>query len=199
MFCPSCGTKITDPNQSFCSTCGSEIGAPLETSQLRTESPKQVSTNKSQSSPVSTYLPVSQQKPVKKEGQPGPNSKKCLIFALASIGLAIAGLAVGSGSMIFSFMPMMGGIVFGFLARIIIAIVLNIIGLIFGIISRVNSKKAGELEPVNTIEKIGSLIAIFGIIFNAILIALALIVAPFIFFLSDSFGPWDSINFWDSF
>ncbi len=192
MFCPSCGTEITDPNQAFCSTCGSEIGAPLEKPQLRTESPKQVSTNKSQSSPVSTYLPVSQQKPVKKEGQPGPYSKKCLIFAVASIGLAIAGLAVGSGSMISSFMPMMGGIYFGFLARIIIAIVLNIIGLIFGIISRVNSKRAGELEPVNTVEKIGSILAIFGIIINAIAIALGLIIAPILFFVSDSFGSWDT-------
>ncbi|KKN24754.1 hypothetical protein LCGC14_0891600 [marine sediment metagenome] len=201
MFCPSCGEKLTDPDQAFCSKCGSEIGAPLEPPQKTSQSPpvstyipisQQISTKTSQPPPESTSVQVYQPKSVKKEkGGPGPYSIKCLIFALISIGLSISGLVIGSSSMISSIMPMMG-IAFGFLPRLILAIVLNIIGLIFGIISRVNSSKAGELEPVNTVEKIGSILAIFGIIINAIAIALALIIAPILFFVSDSFGPWDT-------
>ena len=193
MFCPNCGSKLTKPNQSFCSICGRKIEDTLEITQLRTEIPRQVSTNKSQSTLESTYLPISQQKSVIKEGRPGPYSKKCFGFALASIGLAIAGLSVGSGSMMFSMISRFGNALngFGFVPGLIIAIVLNTIGLIFGIISRVNSSKARELEPVNTLEKIGSVFAIFGIITNAILIALGLIIAPIRFFLSDSFNPWN--------
>ncbi|KKN32631.1 hypothetical protein LCGC14_0811820 [marine sediment metagenome] len=194
MFCPSCGSELTEPNQSFCSKCGSKIEATLEIPEIKTKIPRQISINTSHSTLESTYLPISQQKSVKKEGRPGPYSKKCFGFALASIGLAIAGLSVGSGSMMFSMMSGFGNVLngFGFLPGLIIAIVLNIIGLIFGILSRVNSSKARELEPVNTLEKIGSVFAIFGIISNAILIAVALIIAPVRFFLRNSFSPWDS-------
>lgn len=194
MFCPNCGSELTEPNQSFCMKCGSKIEATLEIPQIRTKIPKQVSINTSQSTLESISLPISQKKSVIKEGRPGPYSKKCFGFALASIGLAIAGLSVGSGSMMFSMISRFGNVLngFGFVPGLIIAIVLNTIGLIFGILSRVNSSKARELEPVNTLEKIGSVFAIFGIIGNAILIALAFIIAPIRFFLSNSFSPWDS-------
>ncbi|KKN24757.1 hypothetical protein LCGC14_0891630 [marine sediment metagenome] len=60
MFCPNCGIELKEPNQAFCMKCGSEVGAPLETPQLRTERPRQVSTNTSQSPSESTSLPISQ-------------------------------------------------------------------------------------------------------------------------------------------
>jgi len=51
---------------------------------------------------------------------------------------------------------------------LIIAAILNITGFVFGILSRTNSSKAGKFEPVNTLEKVGSVFAIFGIIMNSI-------------------------------
>ncbi|KKN24759.1 hypothetical protein LCGC14_0891650 [marine sediment metagenome] len=189
MFCPSCGSELTEPNQSFCSKCGSEIGARLEIPQLRTERPRQVSTNTLQSPPESTSVQIYQQKPMIKEGRPGPYSKKCLVFAIVSIGLAISGLVISTGSVIFAMISWFGFAQnsIGFLLRLIIVIVLNIIGLLFAIESRLDSKKAGELEPVNTVEKIGSIFAIIGIIVNTTSIALALIIAPIPFYFSYSF------------
>ena len=199
MFCPNCGIELKERNQAFCMKCGSEIGAPLETPQLRTEGPRQISTNTSQSSSESISLPISQQKPVIKEGRLGPYSKKCLGFAIASNALAVSGLYIGIGSiMIFLITLWMGNAlnVYGFPPGLIIAIILHTIGLLFAIESRLDSSKAGKLEPVNTVEKIGSVFAIIGIIINAILIALALIITPILFFLGYSFSPWTpSINF----
>ncbi len=194
MFCPNCGSEFIESNQLFCMKCGSKIEATLEIPEIRTKIPEKISINTSNSTLESIYLPISQQKSARKEGRPGPYSKKCFGFALVSIGLAIAGLSVGSGSMMLSMMPGIGNVLngFGFVPGLIVAIALNITGLIFGILSRVNSSKARELESVNTLEKIGSVFAIFGIISNAILIAVALIIAPIRFFLNDSFNPWNS-------
>ncbi len=173
MFCPSCGEKLAESNQSFCSKCGSELGAPLEPPQLRTERSIQESTGTSQFPPESTSVPIYQPKSVKKEkGSPGPYSIKCLVFAVLSNVLALIGMAINTGGMMFS---RISGFGLGFVPRLIIGTALGITGLIFGILSRVSSKRAGESEPENTVEKIGSVLAIFGIITNTIGIVISFI------------------------
>ncbi|KKN24755.1 hypothetical protein LCGC14_0891610 [marine sediment metagenome] len=189
MFCRNCGSELTNPNQSFCSECGSEIEVPLETSQSRTERSRQLSTNTSQSPLESTSVPIFQQNKVEKEGQPGPYSKKCLVFAIVSSIIVSIGWVIASGSLIRSIIPEIG---FGFasigfasigfpsigIPLFIAVIILHTIGLLFGIESRLDSKKAGELEPTNVVVKIGTLSAIYGIISNVISMALAFIIAP---------------------
>lgn len=164
MFCPNCGVKIEDQNQKFCTSCGSEFPSeiPIETPQLRKEEVKTPPTYQRQSIP--TYKPRIQ------AGGPGPESKKCLIFALASIGLFIIGMSIAGASLMRNFMPSyyfpsygLGSGAVGW----IIAMVLNIVGLVFGILSRVYSGRA-DTEPINNVERFGSVIAVFGIIMNVI-------------------------------
>ncbi len=163
MFCPNCGEKLKSQDQSFCASCGSEIHStpPPEAPQVRAEE-KQVS------SPVIS-VPVYPSKPVK-VGGPGSHSKKSFAFAIVSLALACVGYAFGAS--------IFRGILFPYsyyypyysfrVIGLIIAVILNITGLIFGILSRTNSSKARISEPINTLEKLGSVFAIFGIVINSI-------------------------------
>jgi len=173
MFCPNCGEKLKSQNQKFCVSCGSVLYTPPDAPQLKAEE-NQVS------SPVRS-IPVYESKPIK-IGGPGPHSKKCFAFAFVSIALAIVGFSFGGINLIRNFIPFyylqyypggMGGGPGG----LIIAIVLNITGLIFGILSRVYSSKAGIYEPINALEQFGSVVAVFGIIMNVI----PIVIVPLIF------------------
>ena len=183
MFCQNCGEKLESQNQRFCTNCGSEhsniFDAP-QTPQLRAEENQASSTVRS--------TPVYDPKPIK-VGGPGPHSQRCFAFAIVSIALAIAGFIFGGSSffrflipsMFYPYYPIGLG---GGLVEIIIAIILNIAGLIFGILSRVNSRNAGEIEPINTLEKFGSVVSVFGIIINAIplvIIPIIILVVPYLF------------------
>jgi uncharacterized membrane protein YvbJ len=59
---------------------------------------------------------------------------------------------------------------------------LIIVGLVLGVLSRVNGSKAENFEPYNDTEKAGSIFAVFGIIINAIGLFLSF------------FGPWSFFN-----
>ena len=177
MFCQNCGERYESQNQRFCTNCGSELSnifdAP-QTPQLRVEENQASSTVRS--------IPVYESKSIK-VGGPGPNSKMCFAFAIVSIALAIAGFIFG-GNYFFRFfiysylLPYYypGGLGLG-IVGLIIAISLNIGGLIFAILSRVNSSKAGKNEPRNTLEQFGSVVAVFGIIMNII----PLVITPLIY------------------
>ena len=159
MFCPNCGQELKDPNQRFCQNCGSEIqhtsGVP-----------------RSHQTPGYTDYPATQQKPVK-EGRPGAHSKKCLAFSIPSIGMAVAMLAIAGLLRLFYLLGMPLPL---FIMGVIIGIIINIVGLTFGVFSRINGKEATKSEPENAVETVGSIFAIFGIIGNAILIIVAVIV-----------------------
>jgi len=106
----------------------------------------------------------------------------CFAFAIVSIALAIAGFIFGGNyffrffiySYLLPYYP--GGLGLG-IVGLIIAIALNIGGLIFAILSRVNSSKAGKNESRNTLEQFGSVVAVFGIIMNII----PLVITPLIY------------------
>ena len=176
MFCQNCGEKYESQNQRFCTNCGSELSNIFDVPQT-----PQVRVEENQASSTVRSIPVYESKSIK-VGGPGPNSKMCFVFAIVSIALAIAGFIFGGNyffrlflsSYMFPYFP--GGLGLG-IVGLIIAIVLNIGGLIFAILSRVNSSKAGKNEPTNTLEQFGSVVAVFGIIMNII----PIVITPLIF------------------
>jgi len=176
MFCPNCGEKLKSQDQSFCASCGSEIQStpPLEAPQVRAKK-NQVSTSSTVSS-----VPVSESKPIK-VGGPGFYSKMVFTFALLSIVLAVIGF-------VFEFLKVLRDVIPIYVfPRIpggpglrIIALVLYSIGLIFAILSRVFSSKAGKREMQNTLKRVGSVLGVIGIVQNVIplvLIPISIVVA----------------------
>jgi len=174
MFCPNCGEKLKVPNQRFCPNCGSEIPTISESPQLKTERSQYASTTRSQSTTGYTDFLVKQRKLVEK-GRPGPHSKKCLGFGIASIVLAIFDLIFGFSIFLLSIL------FFDFnrmVIELIIVILIHFVGLVFGILSRINSAKAGKSEQVNAVEQVGSVFGVIGIVINAILVVIAFFILP---------------------
>jgi len=170
MFCPNCGEKLKSQDQSFCASCGSEIQStlPPEAPQVRAEEKQVLSPARS--------VPVYPSKPIK-VGGPGPHSKKSFAFALVSLALAGVGFAFGARTFMGILMPYSSYYPYSSSwLGLIIAVILNITGLVFGILSRTNSSKARISEPINTLEKLGSVFAIFGIVINSIPIVVVSII-----------------------
>ena len=176
MFCQNCGERLESQNQKFCKNCGSKLSNIFDAPQ-----PPQLRVEENQPASTVRSIPVYESKSIK-VGGPGPNSKMCFVFAIVSIALAIAGFLFGGNYFfrffIYSFMfPIFsGGLGLGIIG-LIIAIVLNIGGLIFAILSRVNSSRAGKNEPINILEQFGSVVAVFGIIMNII----PIVITPLFF------------------
>ncbi len=189
MFCSNCGENIEDINTKFCPLCGSKIQNDFQGQAQKTninyQNPYIV--NKQ---PSNSYLnsAIPSQKPIMTNMGTGSHSKKCLAFSIVSLGLAAAGLILGF---------------FGFFIRIINyntsrffipqtlpIIIFYIVGLIFGISSRLNSNRARLTEAQNTPEKIGSVLSIFGIIAN-----IAGIVFFIIMFVFTS-GIWNTLYYY---
>lgn len=151
MYCPNCGTQITT-SRNFCPNCGTDIrtiSAALQSGSVRSQSRTQ--------SIISTKVPAQ-----KMQVRPGPHSRKCLKFALVSF---IMGIVTGViGLVVIRFLFIVGAL---------IILITHIVGLTFGISAKKFSKEAAELEPPNSVEKAGSVFAVFGIIINAILMLLA--------------------------
>ena len=162
MFCPNCGEKIDNQNQKFCTSCGSEIPFISEILPLKAERSQIPSAN------IQQKTPVYQSKSVK-TGRPGQNSIMCIVFAVTSIVLAVIGFNVGGFNFFRYFIPLD---IFPYfssgLVGWIIALILNIVGIVLGILSRIFGGKAEDLEPPNILEKFGSIISVFGIIINGI-------------------------------
>ncbi len=163
MFCIKCGEKLIEPNQRFCQNCGNEIPTTFKAPQLRTERDQYISKTSLQSTRGGTNFLVSQQKSVKIKGRPGPNSKMCLGFGIASSVIPLCAI-------IFNFSYIFIRVLFsvGFWTVITIFMVIYAVGLTFGILSRKNSAQAGKTEPLNNVEKVGSILGIIGLIANAI-------------------------------
>ena len=171
MFCKNCGEKLESQNQKFCASCGSEISNTPAAPQ--TPQAPQIKAERYQAPSADRSVPVYESKPIR-VGGPGPHSKKCFAFSIVSLGLAGAGFIFGGGNffsllMPYSPYPGISIVVFG----LILGVILNVTGLIFGILSRTNSSKAGRNEPINGLEKVGSVFAVFGIVTNSIPLAAA--------------------------
>jgi len=172
MFCKNCGEKLDTLDQKFCASCGSVISNTPDAPQA-----PQLKVEENRVSPTVRSVPVYESKSIK-VGGPGPHSKKCFAFSIVSLGLVGAAYLFGGSNLFryftpfayyYSFSPF---VVIGIIATVII----HIAGLVFGILSRTNSSKAGKFEPINTLEKIGSVFGVFGIVINSIFIVLIPII-----------------------
>ncbi|MFX0008882.1 MAG: zinc-ribbon domain-containing protein [Candidatus Hermodarchaeota archaeon] len=177
MFCPNCGEKLDSPNQRFCSRCGSELqSTPFFDTPQEPVNQVQVSTVQS--------VPVYETKPIK-TGGPGSYSKKVFAFAFLSLVLAGIGFSLDMISFLRFVIPIYvfprlpsGPIV------LIAAMIIHFIGVIFGVVAKANSTKARKYEMENTLERVGKIFGILGIIVNmiplvVINIGLVIINVPF--------------------
>jgi len=168
MSCKNCGEKL-EPHQNFCPSCGSVVLDSPDATQLRVQE-NQVS---------STVRSVPDSKPINAV-RPGLHSKKCFAFAIVSLVLAGAGLIYGGGIVMRLLSPYYYYYPYPYysfgLGGFIIAVVLNITGLIFGILSKTNSSKAKKFEPINTLRKVGGVFSVFGIVLNSIPVAVVAII-----------------------
>jgi len=183
MFCANCGAELGDPNQRYCQSCGSEVSSISEIQQTETiEQP--VSTPSSPPTITSSYTPIPTQTYVKTGGA-NTHSRKCLGFALTSLGIAVASMVVSGWIFLFPLITglfyFMGGMNSIRIGGMIITLLLYVMGLVFGSVARTNSKKAGSLEPINSVNKVGSVFAVFGIVINAIGLAVSFLL-PWLFF-----------------
>ncbi len=166
MYCQNCGEKLEIKNQRFCQNCGNKIQIISETPQLGIEDDQYKITPASP--PVYQII---EQKSVKK-GSTSSNSKICLGFGI--ISLVIATFAFNFGTTI-----LMNPVIsyYFLMRRVLIGLtIVNILGIIFGIISKLYSEKAKEMEPESSILKAGNIIGFIGIIFNAILVVIAILM-----------------------
>ena len=171
MYCPNCGVKLESQNQKFCASCGSAISNAPDVPQAP-QAP-QLKVEENRVLPKARSVPVYESKTIN-VGGPGPHSKKCFAFSIVSLGLVGVAYFFG-GSNLFTYLipyyyyyyptPF---VVIG----IITTIIIHIAGLVFGILSRTNSSKAGRFEPINGLEKVGSVFGVFGIVINSIFIVL---------------------------
>jgi uncharacterized membrane protein len=94
---------------------------------------------------------------------------------MVSLALAGVGFAFGGSNVMRLIRPYYYYYSPGVLG-LIIAIILNITGLIFGILSRTNCSKARRFELENTLEKVGGVFGVFGIVLNSIPVVVVLII-----------------------
>jgi hypothetical protein len=162
MFCPNCGEKLESQNQRFCASCGSRLQfTPIP------EVPQEIPGEIQVTTPAST-ISVSESIPMKKDSQ-GSYSKRTFAFGFLSLVLAGIGFILEFLAFFRFVIPIY---VFPRLPSgpwlLIIALCLHMVGIIFGVISKVSSSKARTHEIENALEKVGRVFGILGIIANAI-------------------------------
>jgi len=169
MFCPNCGEKLGIESQNYCQNCGSEILEKSQTFQAKSQT-LQTKYGLDQERTTSSAIPVTQYPTnVKREGEPGSYSKICLGFGIVSLVIGVISFNFGSSFVLNSIY-----LNYIFVRRVFIGLsVVHIVGIIFGIVSKVNGGKAKGLEPESSILKAGSTMGVIGIIINSLLISIA--------------------------
>ena len=169
MFCPNCGEKLGIESQNYCQNCGSEILEKSQTHQAKSQT-LQTKYGLDQERTTTSAIPVTQYPTnVNRGGEPGSYSKICLGFGIVSLVIGVLSFNFGS-PLAFNSIYMD----YIFVRRVFIVLsVAHIVGIIFGIVSKINGGKAKGLEPESSILKAGSTMGVIGIIINSLLISIA--------------------------
>ena len=190
MFCPNCGEELRISNQRFCHNCGFEIPSMFDTPPRSKEKYQYESIVKSQPTAQYLHAPISKERPIISGGA-GKYTKLSFGFALVSLGISIFGLIIGSGFYLMTQIYYIYYFIsYSIIIGMIIEIILVITGLVFGVLSRVNYKKARYSEGVNGLQKAGNVIGILGIVFNSIAVVLAFLAPWFVFVLLTPVSPY---------
>ncbi|NVM44871.1 MAG: zinc ribbon domain-containing protein [Candidatus Lokiarchaeota archaeon] len=155
MSCPNCGAQLEVSNQRFCQDCGKKLQEPSKNSELA---------QKSLTPPEYRENHHLHQKPVKIPTS-RPLSKRSLGFGIVSLIIAAITFNAGSSMLTPPFLLPLSGRIILFMSFGI----LNIVGIGFGIISRVFNAQAKRRELKNTAMKVGSTLGSIGLIFNLVL------------------------------
>ncbi len=177
MFCPSCGSELREGNQKYCHCCGTNLLNATEDTQLYTRISQKTPKKIPKSTIEYSTVPEINKKQIKPKGGIGAHSKRCLAFAIVSLACAGVASVLGTSLNFFFNWFFDGNSRILLIPRFIPMTSIYIVGLIFGILSRTNSSKAGLKESKNNVEKVGSILGILGIISNAIGLAGVLIFA----------------------
>ncbi|MFX1567022.1 MAG: hypothetical protein ACFFCV_01495 [Promethearchaeota archaeon] len=167
MYCKNCGQKLEFENQRFCQYCGNKVQRAYGPSQLETTG------DRNDSIPISppVYQIIGQKSKMK--GSAGSYSKKSLGFGIVSIVILSITFDIGSTAVldpIFSYIFLLRRVFIGL-------IIAHVIGIMFGIASRIFYRKAEEMESLSSILKAGKIIGLIGITFNTILLLIATLMA----------------------
>ncbi|MFX1241373.1 MAG: zinc-ribbon domain-containing protein [Promethearchaeota archaeon] len=163
MFCQNCGVKLESENQRFCQNCGSEIIKEPEPPQP-TYRVQQPTYGVQQPTTPTTRIPVPQYpSKFQKGSEPGKHSKISLAFGIISLIIALVTLQIGYGLPIYY--------LYGIRIGLSVA---RVIGIIFGIVSIVNSNTASGFEPETGVLKAGKGLGIAGLVLNSIFLIIGL-------------------------
>jgi len=162
MFCQNCGEKLEMENQRFCQNCGSEI--------LEIPEKTHITPWMDQNKTTTSSIPVPQYPTrFKKGGEPGSYSKRCLGFGIVSLIIGVITFNIGSSFAMYLYYITAQRVFLGLT-------IVHVVGIIFGIISIVNSGKAKALEPESSILKAGIALGMIGLVINSILMVVAIVL-----------------------
>ncbi|TXT65803.1 MAG: membrane protein of unknown function [Promethearchaeota archaeon] len=166
MYCPNCGNELVSKDQRFCNVCGANIKLYIPDPEVIENPPKStISPNRGISR--SQYEPSYSTEQKKLVSQTGSKRFTKLCFAFGLISFIITQI---SGILSFTFLT-------GLIPNII-SLLVNIVGLILAFLSRHYKKRSEAVEPVTGLRKAGSVLAIIGMVINAIGIISSIILIP---------------------
>ncbi|MFX0075472.1 MAG: hypothetical protein ACFE96_08525 [Candidatus Hermodarchaeota archaeon] len=159
MSCPNCGAKLELPSQRFCQDCGTNLANLPDSSRI---------TQKPLISQETRDYQRLQQKRLKPSSS-RPLSKTSLGLGIVSVIIAVTTFNFGSSFFIEPYLLPLS------LREVLILIfgILNIIGLVFGIISKITNIQAKRIETINVAMKAGSILGFVGTILNTLLAIVA--------------------------
>ncbi len=150
LYCPNCAHKLRSPNENYCHHCGINLTGLVTNSELKP--------NETQSALAKSNNQL---------------AAYCLAYALISVAFLGFGFFLSSGLFFMWFILQLEYYTLATCLTLLVIVILNTIGFMFGIASIYRSKKVRYTDLNNSIERVGRSVGILGIITNAIACILA--------------------------